>query len=171
MTNRFLPMRSGPAKSASTSIHPVLTMRASSSSGASPHPSRRATTVRRTSAQLANAAKRQPRRSRSPPPFRAGLGDLEAGQYVHLLTWLGRARRDLAVQSPRHAERPRSTFSLRSPLRPNPIGLHLVRIDAIDASTGRIAIDAIDVLDGTALLDIKPFFATVDVPPSGTSES
>ncbi|MBC8129972.1 MAG: tRNA (N6-threonylcarbamoyladenosine(37)-N6)-methyltransferase TrmO [Rhizobiaceae bacterium] len=99
-------------------------------------------------------------------PFRAGLGDLEVGQYVHILTWLGEARRDLAVQMPRHAETPRGTFSLRSPVRPNPIGLHLVRIVAIDVAAGRIAIDAIDVLDGTALLDIKPFLATVDVPPT-----
>jgi tRNA (Thr-GGU) A37 N-methylase len=67
---------------------------------------------------------------------------------------------------PRHADAPRGTFSLRSPVRPNPIGLHLVRIVAIDRITGIIGIDAIDVLDGTPLVDIKPHFASVDAPPA-----
>lgn len=103
--------------------------------------------------------------------FRPGLADLSEGQWVHVLTWLGEARRDLAVQFPRHAEAPRGTFSLRSPVRPNPIGLHLVEIIAIDIASGRIGIDAIDVLDGTAVLDLKPFIETVDIPPSSTPAS
>ncbi|WP_102958914.1 SAM-dependent methyltransferase [Mangrovicella endophytica] len=96
-------------------------------------------------------------------PWRAALAGVAPGAAVHLLTWLDRARRDLALQMPRHAEAPRGTFSLRSPVRPNPIGLHLVRILSLDIETGRIGIDAIDALDGTPLLDIKPYFATVDV--------
>ncbi|WP_082490809.1 SAM-dependent methyltransferase [Aureimonas sp. Leaf454] len=97
--------------------------------------------------------------------FRPALAGLAAGQAVHLLTWLHGARRDLAVQTPRHAEEPRGTFALRSPVRPNPIGLHLVRIVALDPASGLVTIDAIDVLDGTPLLDIKPYFESVDVPP------
>lgn len=98
-------------------------------------------------------------------PFRPALEGLEPGAHVFLLTWLHRAGRDLALQRPRHAERSTGTFALRSPVRPNPIGLHLVRITAIDPEAGRIEIDAVDVLDETPLLDIKPFFASVDVPP------
>lgn len=98
-------------------------------------------------------------------PFRPALAGLQAGQWVHVLSWLGEAGRDLALQTPRHAEAPRGTFALRSPVRPNPIGLHLVQILAIDLATGRIDIDAIDTLDGTALLDLKPFFGSVDLPP------
>ncbi len=49
-------------------------------------------------------------------------------------------------------------------MRPNPIGLHLVRIVDIDAAAGVLRIDAIDVLDGTPLLDIKPYLPSVDRP-------
>lgn len=105
-------------------------------------------------------------------PYRAGLSGLAKGQWIHVLTWLGAARRDLAVQAPRHSERTHGTFSLRSPVRPNPIGLHLVRIVSVDAASGRLVVDALDVFDGTAVLDIKPFFETVDVPPaSGAAAS
>ncbi|WP_152045956.1 tRNA (N6-threonylcarbamoyladenosine(37)-N6)-methyltransferase TrmO [Aureimonas psammosilenae] len=98
-------------------------------------------------------------------PYRPALSGLAPGQWIMLLTWLHEARRDLALQAPRHAAEPRGTFSLRSPVRPNPIGLHLVRIVGLDASTGSIAIDAVDVLDGTPLLDIKPYLPSVDIPP------
>ena len=99
-------------------------------------------------------------------PFRLALTGLAAGQGLHVLSWLGDARRDLALQMPKHAEAPRGTFSLRSPVRPNPIGLHLVRITAIDIAAGRIEIDAIDTLDGTAVLDLKPYFESVDLLPA-----
>jgi len=108
----------------------------------------------------------EPAEIRVDPRWREGLTGLEAGQWVFLLTWLDRSDRDLALQMPHHAEAPRGTFSLRSPVRPNPIGLHLVRIVAIDRITGIIGIDAIDVLDGTPLLDIKPYLASVDAPPA-----
>lgn len=99
-------------------------------------------------------------------PFRMALADLAVGQWIFLVTWLHEARRDLGLQMPRHADGPRGTFALRSPVRPNPIGLHLVRIEAIDPVAGAIQIEAIDVLDGTPLLDIKPYFASVDRPTS-----
>jgi tRNA-Thr(GGU) m(6)t(6)A37 methyltransferase TsaA len=98
--------------------------------------------------------------------FRPALEGLAEGSFVHLLTWLDQASRDLALQVPRHASGPRGTFSLRSPVRPNPIGMHLVRIQSIDAQAGVLTIDAIDVLDGTPLLDLKPYLASVDAPPS-----
>lgn len=98
-------------------------------------------------------------------PFRPALAGLAVGQAVHLLTWLHGARRDLALQTPRHAAEPRGTFALRSPVRPNPIGLHLVRITALDIPAGLVGIDAIDVLDATPLLDLKPYFESVDIPP------
>ncbi|KTR05424.1 hypothetical protein NS365_11865 [Aureimonas ureilytica] len=97
-------------------------------------------------------------------PFRAALQNLEAGRHIHLLTWLHQSRRDLAVQKPRSAETASGTFALRSPVRPNPIGLHLVRLLDVDPASGQLVIDAIDVLDGTPLLDIKPYFDTVDRP-------
>lgn len=97
--------------------------------------------------------------------FRPALASLEPGSWIFLLSWLNAARRDLALQMPRHAERPTSTFALRSPVRPNPIGLHLVRLLAIEADGAILTIDAIDLLDGTPIVDIKPYFASVDRPP------
>ncbi len=96
-------------------------------------------------------------------PYRPGLSGLEAGAPLVLLCWLGHAPRDLIVQKPRHAEVPRGTFSLRSPARPNPIGLHVVRLLSIDHGTGELVIDAIDVLDGTSVIDIKPWYASTDI--------
>ena len=97
------------------------------------------------------------------PPFLPGLAGLEPGSPIILLSWLGHAPRNLIVQKPRHAEHPRGTFALRSPARPNPVGLHVVKLLSMDAEAGRLTIDAIDVLDGTALVDIKPWFATTDI--------
>lgn len=95
-------------------------------------------------------------------PYRAGLEGLAGFTHAFLLTWLDRSRRDLIVQKPRHAEAPRGVFALRSPVRPNPIGLHLVELGGIDLTAGTIRLAAIDVLDGTPLIDIKPYFGTVD---------
>jgi tRNA-Thr(GGU) m(6)t(6)A37 methyltransferase TsaA len=96
------------------------------------------------------------------PDFRPGLRDLERFSHIHVLAWLAEARRDLTVQQPRHLERPRGVFALRSPLRPNPIGLSVARVLSVDAVAGRVVIDAIDFLDGTPLLDIKPYLASID---------
>lgn len=97
------------------------------------------------------------------PPYRAGLAGLEAAERVVLLYWLDRARRDLILQRPRHAGAPRGVFSLRSPVRPNPIGLATVRLTGLDIASGQLHLAAIDCLDGTPLLDVKPFIAPVDL--------
>ena len=99
------------------------------------------------------------------PGYAAGLDGLEVGHAVQLLYWVDRGVRDLIVQVPRHADGPRGTFALRSPVRPNPIALGTVVITSLDRETGTIGIDATDAWDGTPLLDIKPWIGTVDVPP------
>ena len=96
------------------------------------------------------------------PAWRGGLAGLRGQSHVVLLYWMHHARRDLIVQAPRHVGEPRGVFALRSPVRPNPIGLATVRVVAIDESAGRIEIDAIDCVDGTPLVDIKPWLATID---------
>ena len=70
------------------------------------------------------------------PPWRPGLRDLAAGEAVIVLTWLDRARRDLLVQAPRHRDGAAGVFSLRSPVRPNPIGMHVVRIVSLRRRSG-----------------------------------
>ena len=94
--------------------------------------------------------------------WREGLTGLEAASHVILLTWLDRAPRNLIVQKPRHASRPTGTFSLRSPARPNPIGLHVARLIGLDNATGILHIEGIDVLDETPVIDIKPYYASAD---------
>jgi tRNA (Thr-GGU) A37 N-methylase len=100
-------------------------------------------------------------------PYRPGFLGLTEGHWIWLLAWYGDRRRDLIVQAPAHAEGPRGTFALRSPVRPNPVALQLVRITRLDAEAGEIGIDATDAFDGTPLLDIKPWLDTVDRPSSG----
>ena len=64
------------------------------------------------------------------------------------------------MQSPRHYAEQRGTFALRSPVRPNPIAVSVVRLLRIDGN--RLTVVGLDCLDGTPLLDIKPYFASTD---------
>jgi tRNA-Thr(GGU) m(6)t(6)A37 methyltransferase TsaA len=98
-------------------------------------------------------------------PYRAGLRGLERASRVIILSWLQHAMRTLIVQKPRHATEPKGVFALRSPARPNPIGVHVVRVTACDPASGRIGVDALDVLDGTPVLDIKPWLSSTDALP------
>ncbi len=95
-------------------------------------------------------------------PFRAGLAGLEGATHLVLLYWLDRARRDVIVQRPRRSDKTSGVFALRSPVRPNPIGMAVVRVMGIDIGAGRIELEAIDCLDGTPLVDVKPYIAAID---------
>jgi tRNA-Thr(GGU) m(6)t(6)A37 methyltransferase TsaA len=97
--------------------------------------------------------------------YRAGLAGLERASHVVILTWFDRAARNLIVQKPRRSPRASGTFALRSPVRPNPIGLHVAKLVSLDRATGTIGLDAIDVLDGTPVIDVKPYFASIDAFP------
>ena len=97
--------------------------------------------------------------------FRPGLAGLAGASHVVVLTWLDRAPRNLIVQAPRHAPEPKGVFALRSPARPNPIGLHVARLLSLDEPAGRLELDAIDVLDATPVIDIKPYFPSIDAFP------
>ncbi len=99
------------------------------------------------------------------PAYAPGLTGLAVGQPIVLLYWMDRGRRDLILQRPGHADGPRGTFALRSPVRPNPVALATVRITALDAARGIVGIDAIDCYDSTPLIDLKPWIPTIDSPP------
>ncbi len=101
--------------------------------------------------------------------YRKGLKGLERFSHVVVLTWLDRSRRDLMIQNPRHADEPRGTFSLRSPVRPNPVGLHTARLVSLDPYKGILELEAIDVLDGTPVIDVKPYFPSIDSLPDATT--
>ena len=94
------------------------------------------------------------------PRYAAGLKDLQLHSHVILLYWMDQARRDLVEQVPGHLDRARGTFALRSPVRPNPIALAVVELVGIEGST--LTVRHVDCIDGTPLLDIKPYFASTD---------
>jgi len=93
--------------------------------------------------------------------FAAGLRGLEAGQEILVLTWFHEARRDLLELHPRgDRERPLTgVFATRSPDRPNPIGLHRVRI--VEVADRGLRVDAIEAIDGTPVIDFKPVLSSV----------
>jgi tRNA (Thr-GGU) A37 N-methylase len=64
------------------------------------------------------------------------------------------SRRDLVLQSPASDGTSRGTFSIRSPVRPNPIGTSIVTLAGREANT--LLVRGLDCLDGTPLLDLKP---------------
>jgi tRNA-Thr(GGU) m(6)t(6)A37 methyltransferase TsaA len=97
------------------------------------------------------------------PRWAAGLKDIETCSHLVVLYWMDRARRDLVVQVPSHYREGRGTFALRSPVRPNPIAMSVVRLVGIDGAT--VSVVGLDCLDGTPLIDIKPYFASVDSVP------
>lgn len=90
------------------------------------------------------------------PSVALGIRDLKAGEEVILLTWFDRAEREVLVVHPRGdpANPLTGVFSTRSPDRPNPIGLHRVRIRAVDGL--RLQVGPLEALDGTPVIDLKP---------------
>ena len=90
------------------------------------------------------------------PGVAEGMRDLEPGTEILVLTWLDRAARDVLVTRPRDdPARPLTgVFSTRSPDRPNPIGLHRVRIVATDGLW--VLVRPLEALDKTPVLDVKP---------------
>ncbi|MFI0843372.1 tRNA (N6-threonylcarbamoyladenosine(37)-N6)-methyltransferase TrmO [Mesorhizobium sp. IMUNJ 23232] len=102
------------------------------------------------------------------PAFREGLQGLSAASHVVLLTWLHHAPRNLIVQKPRHATDSKGVFALRSPARPNPVGVHVTRLLGVDIAAGVLTLEGIDVLDETPVIDVKPYFASTDAFPDAT---
>ena len=101
------------------------------------------------------------------PEYIAGLAGLETGRRIWVLYWMDQGRRDLIQQMPKHLTEPRGVFTLRSPVRPNPIAMAAVRITSVDFEAGVIGIDATDAFDGTPVIDIKPWIEGVDLLPAG----
>jgi tRNA-Thr(GGU) m(6)t(6)A37 methyltransferase TsaA len=89
--------------------------------------------------------------------YREGARDLHAGKEILVLTWLDRADRSVLAVHPRGDERAPLTgvFSTRSPDRPNPIGIHRVRILEI-ADGSRLRVSDLEALDRTPIVDLKP---------------
>lgn len=97
------------------------------------------------------------------PLWAPGLKNVETCTHVILLYWMDRAPRNIVLQVPGHYGVQRGTFALRSPARPNPIALSVAKLIKIEGN--RLFVSGCDCLDGTPLIDIKPYFASVDSVP------
>jgi tRNA-Thr(GGU) m(6)t(6)A37 methyltransferase TsaA len=91
------------------------------------------------------------------------LKDVESCSHLVVLYWMDRSRRDIVLQVPRHYGEQRGTFSLRSPARPNPIAMSVVRLLKVEGN--KLSVVGLDCLDGTPLIDLKPYFASTDAVP------
>lgn len=95
--------------------------------------------------------------------YAAALKNVESCSHLLVLYWMDKARRDLVLQVPRHYGEQRGTFALRSPARPNPIAASVATL--LQVAGNRLTVIGLDCLDGTPLLDIKPYFASTDAFP------
>jgi tRNA-Thr(GGU) m(6)t(6)A37 methyltransferase TsaA len=96
-------------------------------------------------------------------PWVQALAGIERFERLEVLYWLHQSRRDLVLQSPASSGKVHGTFALRSPVRPNPIAMSVVKLIRIDGH--EVEVVALDCIDGTPLLDIKPYFASTDSAP------
>ncbi len=96
------------------------------------------------------------------PAAAGALDGLRVGDEVLLLTWLDRADRSVLRVHPRgDLSRPLAgVFTTRSADRPNPVGLHQVRILAVDGT--RVRVDRLEALHGTPVIDVKPVLGAVE---------
>ena len=94
----------------------------------------------------------------------AALLGVESCSHLLVLYWMDKSRRDLVLQVPRHYGEARGTFALRSPARPNPIATSAVSL--LQVCDCRLSVVGLDCLDGTPLIDIKPYFASTDSIPN-----
>jgi tRNA-Thr(GGU) m(6)t(6)A37 methyltransferase TsaA len=97
------------------------------------------------------------------PAYREGLSDLDGFERIILIYAFHRCTEHRLTVTPFLDTVPRGIFASRSPKRPNAIGLSVVRLAGV--KDGMLSVEDIDVLDGTPLLDIKPYVPEFDAYP------
>jgi tRNA-Thr(GGU) m(6)t(6)A37 methyltransferase TsaA len=105
------------------------------------------------------------------PEFAPGLRGLEGFDYAWLISWFDRvgfepAALDVVPHPLRDTGETFGVFATRAPTRPNAIGLSRVRILGVEGAKVRFA--GVDLLDGTPILDIKPYMPRIDMPDEGS---
>lgn len=94
------------------------------------------------------------------PEYEEGLKDIVGFSHLIILYWFHRAEGHSLLVKPFLDDTPRGLFATRYPTRPNPIGLSVVRL--LERKGNILQIAEVDVLDGTPLLDIKPYVPQFD---------
>jgi tRNA-Thr(GGU) m(6)t(6)A37 methyltransferase TsaA len=94
------------------------------------------------------------------PEYGDGLQDLDGFSHIILLYHFHRTQEKALVITPFLDDQPRGVFATRSPNHPNAIGISIVRLLAVEGL--RLSIQDVDILDGTPLLDIKPYVPSFD---------
>lgn len=94
------------------------------------------------------------------PEYAAGLKDLDGFSHIYLIYQFHRAQRTALVVTPFMDTVERGVFATRSPLRPNHLGLSIVELLSIKDNI--VTVQGVDMLDGTPLIDIKPYITAFD---------
>jgi tRNA-Thr(GGU) m(6)t(6)A37 methyltransferase TsaA len=93
------------------------------------------------------------------PAFRLGLTDIEGYSHLIVLWAFDRSEGFDLMVTPPSDDRPHGLFTTRSPRRPNPIGLTIVEL--LGRNNGELRVSGVDMLDGTPILDIKPYLSSI----------
>lgn len=95
------------------------------------------------------------------PDLEAGLADIDGFSHLYVIWVFDRVERAELVAHPPTDDRPHGVFATRSPQRPNPIGLTVVEL--LGREGARLRVRGLDMLDGTPILDIKPYLSSIPV--------
>ena len=93
------------------------------------------------------------------PEMEPGLADIDGFSHLYVIWIFDRAERGQLTVCPPTDGRPHGVFATRSPQRPNPIGLTVVRL--LRREGARLYVNGVDMLDGTPIVDIKPYLSNV----------
>jgi tRNA-Thr(GGU) m(6)t(6)A37 methyltransferase TsaA len=101
--------------------------------------------------------------------YAPGLRDVERCTHLFVLYWLDRADRSLLSATPPGTTGSRGVFATRSPHRPNPVGIGIVNLLGVEGAV--LTVRGLDALDGTPVLDIKPYVSSLDCIPEAVTGS
>jgi tRNA-Thr(GGU) m(6)t(6)A37 methyltransferase TsaA len=96
------------------------------------------------------------------PEYREGLKDVDGFSHIIVIYHLHRAAGAVLTVTPFLDSRPRGVFATRAPTRPNPIGLSVLKLLRVEGSV--LHVENVDILDGTPVLDLKPYVPEFDHP-------
>ena len=94
------------------------------------------------------------------PEYAQGLKDIEGFSHIVLIYYFNRSKEEQLISKPYLEDEPHGIFAIRSPHRPNHIGFSIVKLEKVEGNI--VTFSEVDILDGTPLLDIKPYVLHFD---------